>query len=74
MSDDQAKAEIAREINARLPGWVVLWGPYHRRFTAFGACTPAATIIDDPVAETLVDRMRAAQFAALYQAQTVGGQ
>jgi hypothetical protein len=65
-------ADIAAELDSRLPGWVVIWSPYHRQFTAFGACTPEATVIDDPAPERLLDRMRSAQLAALSRAKTDG--
>ncbi|MCO6004753.1 hypothetical protein NE236_07160 [Actinoallomurus purpureus] len=61
---DAANVETAARLEQGLPGWVVMWAPYHRRYTAFGACTPAGTIIDAPDPNTLITRARAAQLAA----------
>jgi hypothetical protein len=61
---------MAAYLSGRLPGWVVISAPYHRGFTAFGACTPDKTIIDEPDPAKLLDRMRAAQLAALHGLRT----
>lgn len=59
----------AADLTARLPGWVVVWGAYHRRYSAFGACTPSSTIIDSSDPDQLIDRMRDAQLALLHRGQ-----
>jgi hypothetical protein len=61
---DARNAEIAVELERHLPGWLVLWAPYHRRYTAFGACTVVSTIIDDPDPNNLIARVREAELAA----------
>jgi hypothetical protein len=69
---DTDQVAIAAYLDAHIPGWVVMWSPARRAFTAFGACTPNSTIIDDPVRDSLIDRMRTAQLAALSADRPVG--
>ncbi|GAB3977719.1 hypothetical protein GCM10029978_068270 [Actinoallomurus acanthiterrae] len=59
------KTQIAAQLEHDLPGWVVISAPYHRGFTAFGACTPARTIIDATDPDTLITQCRAAELAAV---------
>jgi hypothetical protein len=62
---DADQVAIAARLDSLLPGWVVVWSAHRREYTAFSACTPERLIIDDPVKEKLIDRMRDAQLAAL---------
>jgi hypothetical protein len=66
---DAANIETAARLERDLPGWVVMWAPYHRRYTAFGACTSVRTIIDAPDPTTLIARARTAQLAATSDAR-----
>lgn len=54
----------AAHLQQRLPGWLVVWGPWHRCFTAFGACTTTATVIDAPTPGALLHSVQEAQLAA----------
>lgn len=61
---DETQTALARRINARLPGWLVIWSPWRECFTAFGACTPRLTIVDERDPQKLLDRACEAQLAA----------
>jgi hypothetical protein len=52
---DTHATEVARRIEAAYAGWVVIWSPWRRMFTAFGSCTNERLIIDD----SSVERLRA---------------
>jgi hypothetical protein len=71
---DPEQAQIAARLQRRLPPWDVSWSPYWREFIAISACTPEPLILRDPVADRLIDQMRAAQMAALPSGQAAGGQ
>jgi hypothetical protein len=62
---DTDQVAMAALLDSLVPGWVVVWSAHRREHTAFSACTPQRLIIDDPVKENLIDRMRDAQLAAL---------
>ncbi|MEV6153381.1 hypothetical protein AB0L53_23830 [Nonomuraea sp. NPDC052129] len=56
---NQANREIAHTIQARSPGWVVMWSVWRRRFSAFGCWTSApSVIIDAGDAEELIREMQ----------------
>lgn len=48
---------VASQVEAVRPGWVVLWSPWRRTFTAFGCFAPVPVVLDDPVPVRLVSRM-----------------
>jgi hypothetical protein len=48
-------AEVAIRLEAAYAGWVVIWSPWRRMFTAFGSCANERLIIDD----SSVERLRA---------------
>ena len=52
---DTHAAEVALRLQAAYAGWVVIWSPWRRMFTAFGSCTNERLIIDD----SSVERLRA---------------
>jgi hypothetical protein len=52
---DTHGAEVALRIEAAYAGWVVIWSPWRRMFTAFGSCANERLIIDD----SSVERLRA---------------
>ena len=58
MSEQQRRSE-AQVIEAKCPGWVVLYGPYSRMFWAFGA--PDGQPIAAETASEVLGRMRAAE-------------
>jgi hypothetical protein len=53
------RADEARVIEARCPGWAVIYGPYSRMFWAFGA--PDGRPITARTASELLGEMRAAE-------------
>lgn len=60
-NDDELR-EIARGIEEKRPGWIVVWGTYTRQFVAFplfGA--PRGTILTAHYPDALVDRMQYAE-------------
>jgi hypothetical protein len=52
---DTHAAEVALRLEAAYAGWVVIWSPWRRVFTAFGSCTNQRLVIDD----SSVERLRA---------------
>jgi len=52
---DTHAAEVALRLEAAYAGWVVIWSPWRRMFTAFGSCANERLIIDD----SSVERLRA---------------
>jgi hypothetical protein len=52
---DTHAAEVALRLQAAYAGWVVIWSPWRRMFTAFGSCTNERLIIDC----SSVERLRA---------------
>jgi hypothetical protein len=42
---------------------MVMWSPWRRCFTAFGASSPTPLIIDEPNLGVLSDRLNAAEMA-----------
>jgi hypothetical protein len=58
MNDRKRRSE-ARVIEAKFPRWAVLWGPYSRRFWAFGS--PDGRPVEARSAAELIGFMRAAE-------------
>jgi hypothetical protein len=52
-----AEMITAHRIQAARPGWLVMWSPWRRTFTAFACFTPDPVVIDEPTADLLVSRM-----------------
>lgn len=50
---DVYAAEVARRVQETRAGWVVIWSPWRRKFTAFGACTAERVIVDEISVERL---------------------
>jgi hypothetical protein len=50
---DTHAAEVALRLQTAYAGWVVIWSPWRRMFTAFGSCTNERLIIDDSSVERL---------------------
>jgi len=66
---DPRQREEAARLNAREPGWEVLYGPWTRRFWGFAAWpSPRGVIVHAPTADELVDAMRAAEVTAAVNA------
>jgi hypothetical protein len=61
-ADDHA-AQIAARLESTCAGWVVIWSPWRRMFTAFGACTAEQTILEEASVHRLRERMDAVQLA-----------
>jgi hypothetical protein len=61
-ADDHA-AQVAARLESTCVGWVVIWSPWRRMYTAFGACTIERTIVEDASVHGLRDRMDAVQGA-----------
>jgi hypothetical protein len=58
-ADDDAFGEIARQIEERSPGWLVVWGVYTRQFVAFPRFdAPRGTIVTARYADVLIGRLR----------------
>lgn len=68
-----AARAAAADLQQKLPGWLILWGPWRRCYTAFGVCTATATVIDAPTPEALVRSVQEAQLAAHTMQERVGG-
>jgi hypothetical protein len=60
---DVHAAEVAARLESTCAGWVVIWSPWRRKFTAFGACTPERTIVEDTSVHGLRVRMDTVQLA-----------
>jgi hypothetical protein len=59
---DARQREQAALIDAREPGWTVIYGPWSRRFFAFAAWpAPQGVIVDSATLEDLVAAMRGAE-------------
>ncbi len=58
-ADGDAFREIARQIEERSPGWLVVWGVYTRQFVALPRFdAPRGTILTARYADALIDRLR----------------
>jgi hypothetical protein len=62
-SADAHAAEVAARLESTCAGWVVIWSPWRRKFTAFGACTAKQTILEDTSVHRLRERMDAVELA-----------
>ena len=56
---NRVNREIAHTIQARCPGWVVMWSVWRQRFSAFGCWTSARSVVIDAAdAEELIREMQ----------------
>ncbi|MGI8330378.1 hypothetical protein ACRYCC_10460 [Actinomadura scrupuli] len=55
---NQVEAEQARWLGASRPGWLVIWSPWRRTFTAFAYFAPDAVVIDEMAVDRLLVAMR----------------
>lgn len=58
--------DIAAAIERTQPGWLVMWSPWRRKFTAFALFGPLfgeALVLDEAEVPALLDRMREAEMA-----------
>ena len=61
---DAHQRELAALIDAREPGWTVVYGPWSRRFFAFAAWpVQRGLVVTATTAEALVEEMRDAEVA-----------
>ncbi|REE96789.1 hypothetical protein [Thermomonospora umbrina] len=49
---------MASRLQTAFPGWLVMWSPWRRTFTAFASFTPNALVMDEPTTDRLIDQMR----------------
>lgn len=61
---DADQRKVAGSLNARYPGWLILWAPYRRCYTAIAACLPEALIIDERDPLALITLMDMAQLGS----------
>lgn len=58
-ADDDEFREIARQVQDKSPGWMVLWGVYTRQFVAFPLfAAPSGTIITAAYPDALAGRLK----------------
>jgi hypothetical protein len=64
---DRAEADQARWVELSRPGWLVIWSPWRRMFTAFAYFAPEPVVIDETAVDRLIVAMREAElrYAAL---------
>lgn len=55
--------KTADELMASHPGWLVVWGPYWRRWSAFALFTQGPLVLHEAGLGVLVARMRAVEEA-----------
>lgn len=61
-ADNDANRETARNIECRLPGWMVVWGIYSKQFVAFPLfAAPAGTIVTGSYPPAVINRMEEVQ-------------
>jgi hypothetical protein len=60
---DPQERDLAALLSRRTVHWLVLWGPYSRRYWAF-ACFGPATVVSAPGPRELLAQMRQAELAA----------
>ncbi|SEG94721.1 hypothetical protein SAMN04489712_15020 [Thermomonospora echinospora] len=48
---------MASRLQASCPGWLVMWSPWRRKFTAFACLMPESMIIDESTAELLIEQI-----------------
>ena len=61
---DPGQRRAAGRIERQNPGWVIMYGPWTRRFWAYPQFfTPRGTILDAPSTAELLPLMRAAELA-----------
>jgi hypothetical protein len=53
--------EQARQLELSQPGWVVMWSPWRRSYTAFAYFTPVPVVIDARTVDRLLLEMRGAE-------------
>jgi hypothetical protein len=56
-------SEVAAELQDHRPGWLIIWSPWRRCFTAFAALSPSALIIDAPSISRLTGHLDQAEMA-----------
>jgi hypothetical protein len=71
---DTAKKAAAEELDRLEPGWLVMYGPWSRRFYAIALWNaPCPVLLDAPTTEELRDQMRQAEVVAMLPAQLWAG-
>lgn len=62
---DPQERELAAKLTRRTLRWLVLWGPYSRRYWAFPCFdVPPGTILDAPGPRELLTQMNSTELAA----------
>jgi hypothetical protein len=56
-------SELAAQLQEHRPGWLIIWSPWRRCFTAFAALGPSAFIIDAPTVSCLTGHLNQAEMA-----------
>jgi hypothetical protein len=56
-----AEVITAYRVQAARSGWLVIWSPWRRTFTAFAVFAPEPVVIDEATVELLVNRMHLAE-------------
>lgn len=62
---DSRAVEVAAELQRAYSGWLVIWSPWRRKFTAFGSCAADRLIVED----SSVQRLRALMDEAQWYSQ-----
>ena len=66
---DPAKRAVAAELDRMEPGWLVMYGPWSRRFYAIALWdAPCPVLLDARTAEELREQMRQAEMAGMVPA------
>jgi hypothetical protein len=58
---NQVESDQARWLGTSRPGWLVIWSPWRRTFTAFACFAPDAVVIDEMAVDRLLVAMREAE-------------
>jgi NADH:ubiquinone oxidoreductase subunit B-like Fe-S oxidoreductase len=59
------KSDIARGLQSKCHGWLVMWSKWRQTYTAFSCMTEHPVIIDDADFDRFLDRIKQASTRAL---------
>src|SRR6266699_1676109 len=63
VAEHHSKIVTASHIQARSPGWYVLWSHWRQTFTAFACFTPFPVVLDAKQPDELLAEMRRVELA-----------
>jgi hypothetical protein len=71
---DVSQVRQAAEMTRQYRGWLVIWSPWRRAYTAFACFTPGSVVLDADAPSHLVEQMRQTELQAASASSTTAFQ